>query len=239
MHLEEITMAEFTVGLEKTRTVIIPYGSVEEHGRHLPLSTDTLIAVETLRIVQEKRPVFIAPPLHYGVCTSTRLHPGTISVTPGALRLITVDIMKELHKKGMRNFILVSGHAGGLHMNALRECAEVLVDELEDLKCAVVSPYDLLWNELREIAETENDSHAGEIETSLILAMRPDLVKGTSEEEYPRFPKPLVVRNKLRYWPGGVWGNPEKASVEKGRKVIDLVVEKMIEIIDTVEAHSE
>ncbi len=235
MLIEEITMEEYKKGLEKTRTLIIPYGSVEEHGKHLPLSTDTFIPFEILKMIQKKRTIFIAPPIHYGVCTSTRLHPGTISVSPETLRRLTCDIIKDSYKKGIINFILVSGHAGGLHMNALREVAEVLVDEIDGIRIAVVSPYELLWKELSDLAETENDSHAGEIETSLILALKPDLVKGTSEEEYPNFPKPLLVKDKLKYWPGGVWGNPKKASREKGEKVVDIVVGKMIEIIDKIE----
>lgn len=235
MQIEEITMEEFRKGLKKTKTLIIPYGTVEEHGRHLPLSTDTIIAVEVLRLVEESRKVFIAPPVHYGVCTTTRLHPGTISITPETLRRITLDMVRDSFQKGIKNFILISGHGGGLHMNALKEVAEILVEELKGLRIAVVSPYELLWKELSGIAETENDSHAGEIETSVMLALRPELVKGRSKEEYPSFPKPMVVKDKLKYWPGGVWGNPEKASREKGEQVIALILEKITDIIDMIE----
>ncbi|MEC4684847.1 MAG: creatininase family protein [Nitrospirota bacterium] len=235
MQIEEITMEEFKKGLKKTKTLIIPFGTVEEHGRHLPLSTDTIIAVEVLRLVEDKRKVFIAPPLHYGVCTTTRLHPGTISITPETLRRITLDMVRDSFQKGIKNFILISGHGGGLHMNALKEVAEILVEEIKGIRIAVVSPYELLWKELSGIAETENDSHAGEIETSVMLALRPELVKGTSKEEYPSFPKPLVVKDKLKYWPGGVWGNPGKASREKGEQVIALILEKIIDIIDMIE----
>ncbi len=235
MQIEEITMEEFKKGLKKTKTLIIPFGTVEEHGRHLPLSTDTIIAVEVLRLVEEKRKVFIAPPLHYGVCTTTRLHPGTISITPETLRRITLDMVRDSFQKGIKNFILISGHGGGLHMNALKEVAEILVEEIKGIRIAVVSPYELLWKELSEIAETTNDSHAGEIETSVMLTLRPELVKGTSKEEYPSFPKPMVVKDKLKYWPGGVWGNPEKASREKGEQVIALILEKITDIIDMIE----
>jgi creatinine amidohydrolase len=235
MLIEEITMDDFKRGLKKTKTMIIPFGTVEEHGKHLPLSTDTIIATEVLKIIVERKRVFVAPPIHYGVCTSTSQHPGTISISPDTLRRLTLDIVKDAFRKGMRNIILVSGHGGGLHMNALKEVAEILVVEIEDLKIAVVSPYELLWKEIAEIAHTKNDSHAGEIETSLLMALRPELVKGRSKEEYPNFPKPLVVKEKLKYWPGGVWGNPEKASKKKGQRVIQLIVDKMLEIIERVE----
>jgi len=129
MNIEEITMEEFKKGLRRTRTLVIPFGTVEEHGKHLPLGTDTIIAVEVLRRVKERKKVFIAPPLHYGVCTSTKMHPGTITITPETLRRLTTDIIRDAHLKGIRNFILVSGHGGGLHMNALKEVAEMLVDD--------------------------------------------------------------------------------------------------------------
>ena len=235
MFIEEMTMEEFKKALRKTKTVLIPFGTVEEHGKHLPLSTDTMVAVEALKRVAEKRKVFIAPPIHYGVCTSTRKHPGTITIKPSTLRAITRDIVVDCYEKGLRNFVLVTGHGGGLHINAMKEVAEDLVEELKGIRMAVVCPYNLLWDELSEIAETENDSHAGEIETSLILSIRPELVKGRSKEEYPNFPKPLIVRDKLKYWPGGVWGNPKKATPEKGQRVFELVVDRLIRVIKEVE----
>ena len=235
MFIEEITMEEFKKALRKTKTILIPFGTVEEHGRHLPLSTDTMVAVEALKRVAEKKRVFIAPPIHYGVCTSTRQHPGTITIKPSTLRALTRDIVVDCYNKGLRNFVLVTGHGGGLHINAMKEVAEELVEELKGIKMAVVCPYTILYKELSEIAETENDSHAGELETSLILAIRPELVKGTSKEEYPTFPKPLIVKDKLKYWPGGVWGNPKKATMEKGERVLDIIVKKLIEIIKEVE----
>jgi len=120
-------------------------------------------------------------------------------------------------------------------MYALKEAAEILIEELKGIKIAVISPYDILYNELSALAETPNDSHAGEIETSLVLALAPELVKGRSKEEYPKLPKPFVVKDKRRYWRGGVWGNPGKASKEKGEKAIRLIVNKITGIIDMIE----
>ena len=235
MQIEDITMEDYKRALKRSKTLIVPYGTVEEHGRHLPLSTDTLIIVEILKLLQKKRKVLIAPPIHYGVCTSTSQHPGTIDITPETLRRITLDIVRSAYRKGIRNFILVSGHGGGLHMSAIKEVAEVLVNELMGVKIAVLTPYDSLWKELSALADTENDSHAGEMETSMVLALRPELVKGRSKEEYPKFPKPFVVKDKLKYWPGGVWGNPNKASVEKGDKAVKLILKKLIEVVDRIE----
>ncbi len=236
--LENITMKEFKKYLRQTRTIIFPFGTIEEHGNHLPLNTDSLIIQEVLRLVAKKKKFFLAPIVHYGVCTTTRGHPGTISISSETLRRLSTDLVIEAYKKGLKNFLLISGHGGSLHMSAIKEAAENLVEELKDIRIAVFSPYDVLWKELSEIAETPNDFHAGEIETSIVLHLAPELVKGRAAEEYPNIPKPFIVRDKVKYWPGGVWGNPRKASAEKGKKVIDIMVDKIIEIIDKIEKHS-
>lgn len=235
MLLENMTMADFKKQLKKTKTVIFPFGTVEEHGRHLPLNTDTIIVNELLRRAVKKKKVFLAPPVHYGVCTTTREHPGTISITPATLRRIVLDLVRDAHRKGLRNMILISGHGGGLHMSAMKEAAEMLVDELKGIRIAVVSPMDLFTKELEALTETKNDSHAGEIETALILHLAPELVKGRSKEEYPGLPKPFIVHDKIKYWPGGVWGNPGKATLQKGEKAARIFVKKMVELIERIE----
>ncbi len=131
--------------------------------------------------------------------------------------------------------MLISGHGGSLHMSALKETAEILVEKLRGIKIAVFSPYDLLWKELSELAETANDSHAGELETSMMLYLSPELVKGRAPEEYPKITKPFSVKDKVKCWPGGVWGNPQKASAEKGKKAINLIADKIAEILEDVE----
>lgn len=233
--LENITMNEFKKYLRKTKTIVFPFGTIEEHGRHLPLNTDSLIIQEILKLVAKRRRFFLAPVVYYGVCTSTRDHPGTIGITPETLRRLALDLVMESYKKGLRNFILISGHGGGLHIAALRETAEVLVEKLKGIKIAVLSPYDLLCKELSEVAETPNDSHAGELETSMMLYLSPKLVKGRAAEEYPKIPKPFIVKNKVKYWPGGVWGNPKKASIKKGKKAIKVITDKIIQILEEIE----
>ena len=233
--LENITMSEFKKYLKQTKTIVFPFGTIEEHGSHLPLNTDALIINETLKLVPGEKKFFLAPIVYYGVCTTTRDHPGTISITPETLRLLSKDLVVEAYKKGLRNFLLVSGHGGSLHMSAMKETAEMLVEDLKGIKIAVFSPYDLLWKELSQIAETPDDSHAGELETSMMLYLSPELVKGRAPEEYPKIPKPFTVKDKVKYWPGGVWGNPEKASKEKGERAIKLIAGKIAGILDMVE----
>jgi creatinine amidohydrolase len=233
--LENITMSEFKKYLKKTKTIVFPFGTIEEHGKHLPLNTDSLVIQEALKLVAKKKKFFLAPVVPYGVCTTTKDHPGTISISPETLRRLSFDLVTEAYKKGLRNFLLISGHGGSLHMSALKETAEALVEKMDDIKIAVLSPYDVLWKELSEMSETPNDSHAGELETSIMLHLSPDFVKGRSPEEFPKIPKPLIVKDKMKYWPGGVWGNPNKASSEKGARAVNLIVDKIIEIIEKIE----
>ncbi len=120
-------------------------------------------------------------------------------------------------------------------MGAIKEAAELLVNELEGIRIAALSIYEILPRQAFEIAETDNDSHAGELETSLILYLRPELVKGRDKEQYPGFTKPILVRDKLKYWPGAVWGDPRKADSHKGKKLFDLMVEGFSDLVKRLE----
>ena len=235
MIIEELTMPEFVAGLEKTRTVLIPFGATEEHGPHLPLSTDTLHATEVGRKLAARRPIFIAPPIPYGVCRSTSCHPGTISIRTETLKALAFDIVSSLYGQGLRTFVLLTGHAGGTHLSALIDVGEELLVRFADCRIAVLTEYMLAAKEGRGLIETEGDSHAGEIETSRILHSHPQLVKGTAAREFPDFPPGILVRNKRRYWPGGVWGDPGKASAEKGARLEELVVAALERLIDQLE----
>ena len=239
MLITDLTMDEFAAGLNKTRSVLIPFGSTEEHGSHLPLATDTLHAIEVGRRLAEVRDIFIAPPIHYGVCRSSANHPGTLSISTEALKALTIDVVTALYRQGLRNFILLSGHAGGTHMATLTDAGEVLLQMYPEAKIAVLTEYMLVAKTGRHLIETEGDSHAGEIETSRILHSHPQLVKGTAPREFPNFPSGILVRDKQKFWPGGVWGDPGKASAEKGAELEKLVVTALAELVEQLENWQE
>jgi creatinine amidohydrolase len=119
--------------------------------------------------------------------------------------------------------LILSGHAGSIHIAALNEVGEELLEELREINIAVLSGIDLFLGK-GDLVETEGDSHAGEVETSMMLSIRPELV---------------LVRDKRKYWPGGVWGDPSKASREKGEKMVHLAVDKIIDLVKRVESHEE
>jgi creatinine amidohydrolase len=233
--VEELTMTEFEAGLGRTRTVLLPFGSVEEHGPHLPLSTDTIEAYEVCKKAAQQLPLFVAPPINYGNCRSTACHPGTISISTGTLRALFIDIVTSLRSQGLRYFVALTGHAGGAHKAALQDAGEELIGRYNDIFIAVVSEYDLANEEGRGLIETAGDSHAGEIETSRILHSHPQLVKGSAPREFPAFPPGILVRDKRQYWPGGVWGDPGKATAEKGAKLEQLVVGRLIALVRDLE----
>ena len=236
MLLEELTMPAFEAGLQKTRTVLIPFGSVEEHGQHLPLGTDTFQAADVCRLLAARRPVFVAPAVFYGVCRSTGDHPGTLSIGTETLKALTLDIVRSLYRQGLRNVVLLSGHAGGTHNAALLDAGECLLKELPELRIAVASEYALAYEAGKGLIETAGDFHAGEIETSRMLATRPHLVHGSSPAEMSNFPRFILVRDKRRYWPGGVGGDPARASEEKGRQLQELVVAELEKLVLELEA---
>jgi creatinine amidohydrolase len=236
MLLEEMTMPQVEAGLAAgCRSVYIPFGALEEHGPHLPLSTDTIQAYQVGKRAAELIPLFVAPPIPYGNCRSTNCHPGTISISTTTLRGLLKDLVRSFYRQGFRNMVVLTGHAGGAHRMALQDAGEELLDELSELRIAVVTEYELAKEEGRGIVETPGDAHAGEIETSRIMHSHPCLVQGTAPAEYPSFPVGILVRNKRNYWPGGVWGDPSKATVEKGDRIEELVARKVVELVKALE----
>jgi len=235
MIIEDLTMTEFEAGLEKTRTVLIPFGATEEHGSHLPLATDTLMAQEVGRKIAERRPIFIAPAIPYGVCRSTSEHPGTLSISTATLKSLAMDIVRTLYRQGLRRFILLTGHAGGTHTSTLIDAGEELLRQFEDIRVAVLTEYMLAAKEGRGIIETADDSHAGEIETSRILHSHPHLVKGKGEREYSTFPAGILVRDKRRFWPNGVWGDPTLATADMGARLEEAVIDALDRLVTDLE----
>ena len=119
---------------------------------------------------------------------------------------------------------------------ALQDAGEELIAEIDDINMAVVTEYDLAKEAGAHLVETRGDAHAGEIETSRIMHSHPHLVKGVGTAEYPNFPTGILVRDKRSFWPGGVWGDPGKASAEKGEILESLVADKVVELVKALES---
>ncbi|MBI4799605.1 MAG: creatininase family protein [Desulfarculus sp.] len=236
MLLQHMTMNEFAARRGEVATAILPVGAVEEHGPHLPLGLDAMhawaLAQETARI----KPCLVAPPVWYGLCRSSAQHPGTVGISGDVLRALIHDIGQGLWRQGVHSLCLLTGHAGGTHQACLVEAGEKLL-QTTGLEVACVCVLDLLA-EAREFLECAGDSHAGEVETSLALHLWPELVKGTAAEAYPTFPRFVLVRNKLAHWPSGVWGDPGKASADKGRRILTAEAAALAQVLSDLEART-
>ena len=234
MLLADMTMSEFADIRQEVSGAILPLGVVEQHGPHLPLGLDAMHAGVLAEECAGLHPCFVAPPLYYGLCRSTRLHPGTLSIPAKTLISIVYHVGVSLSDQKIRYLCLLTGHAGGTHQAALVDAGEMLLRDT-GLEVAVVCVLDLL-EDAKEFLECPGDSHAGEVETSLAMHLWPDLVKGAAPEEYPTIPKFVLVRDKVAHWPGGVWGDPGKASAEKGAKILATEAKALAGVMDDLKS---
>jgi creatinine amidohydrolase len=175
-------------------------------------------------------------PLFYGLCRSSAQHPGTVGITGDVLRALIHDIGRDLWRQGVHSLCLLTGHAGGTHQACLVEAGEQLL-QTTGLQVAVVCVLDLL-EQAKLFLECPGDSHAGEVETSLALHLWPELVQGSAEEAYPTFPRFVLVRDKLSHWPTGVWGDPTKASADKGRRILEVEARGLAQVLQELESRA-
>jgi creatinine amidohydrolase len=234
---DELSMKEAGRMAKIGKTIIIPIGSVEEHGDHLPLCTDSIQPEYVALEVARRKHCFVAPPLRYGVCSSARNFPGTVSISFEALHKIVLDVLEEFVRNGFQKILVLSGHAGQSHMTALRLAAEEVItkhahDEADKMpRIMVCSDYDFAY-ELKGRYFSDKDGHAGTIETSRVMSIRPDLVKSKGKRSYPQLPRFELVAHPERYFPSGVIGDPTTASKKKGQTINEYVIENVAKLID-------
>ncbi|MBS7625987.1 creatininase family protein [Candidatus Bathyarchaeota archaeon] len=226
-----MTWKDIQARLMETKTIIIPFGSTEEHGHHLPLSTDTQIAYELAVRVAKKAGVLVAPPICYGVCRRTGSFPGTISLSFETLRLLVRDLVESLYSQGFRDIIFLPGHLGDAQLVGMELSAQEAVKNYGDLNLAIIRLPKIL-EKLPQGLVSEPLGHAGEVETSIMLAISPNQVsmeKATFER--PNFPPHTIIRDSKIFMKSGVMGDATKATVEKGEAILELLVEEISKII--------
>jgi creatinine amidohydrolase len=232
---DELSMKEAEKAAKEGKVVIIPCGSIEEHGTHLPLCTDSLQAEYVALGVARKAGCLVAPPLRYGVCNSTRNFPGTLSISFDSLRSIMTDILEDFIRNGFKRLLILTGHAGRSHMIALKLAAKAVIlhhkNEDDRPRIMVCSDYDFAFD-LRGKEFDDRDSHAGTIESSRVMAIRSDLIKGKGTRNYPNLPRFEIVPDPERYFPSGVMGDPTIASAEKGQRINDYVIEQIVKLVE-------
>jgi creatinine amidohydrolase len=234
--LDELSSKE---AAKNVAVIIFPIGSVEEHGDHLPLGTDSIqpeyIALEAAK----KTGCLVAPPFKYGICNATRNFPGTLTIQFDTLYKVALDVLSELIRNGFSRIIVLSGHAGNSHMVALRLAAQDIVTKNDaaqpekKVRIMVLSDYDFAQEVTLDYAET-NDGHAGTIETSRVMAIKPELVKKKGEAGVWHMPRFEIVAHPENYFPGGVNGDPTSASVENGEKINKYIIERVEELVKII-----
>lgn len=246
--MKTVKMAEMTVldvrnYLKTNKTIIIPYGVVEQHGYHLPLDTDIRNAEIMGGKLAEKLGCIVAPTLNY--CFSGGMLEGTINIKPATFCLIMGDIIESLSTQGFRNFIIVPGHGGSESLIQLKESLRILKWLNTSLKDSMILMLQL-WNFSPTWLKAfqSKDYHAGEIETSLIKYWTPEVVREKivmddpkTAEMFRQDPDAFQVRSCLsdnkdeipttvQYgkMKVGVMGYPERYSTATGKKVNDEIV---------------
>ena len=225
MRLDEMTSAD-VARLRRKPVVLLPVGAVEQHGPHLPLGADILQPDHVLARVAKRTGAILAPAIPYGHVVTSRPFPGSVSVSFDGLRGYVRDVLSDLVRNGFRRIVVVSGHAEGVHMAALRTAAKEVVD-VGGADITVLSDYDIVYDS--KFAEP-GEGHAGKIETSRVLSARPDLVRGRGPRGANRIPRHAVVRDARRYWPG-VTGDPRKATRSLGERIDRHVERELVAIV--------
>lgn len=213
---------------------ILPLGAVEAHGPHLPLVTDSIIAEAIAIEVARRTGAFVLPTLHYGSLWSLRNFPGSISVSAQTLANLIYEIGISLKRHGYRLFVVVNAHIG--NMDAIKEGLRRLIED--GLNVMVVNP-SLILAAAEGVVETprwhKSYYHAEEIETSLVLHLRPELVRmSNAVKEYP--PVPFDFEYTFIPWDeitkSGVLGDPTSATPRKGKIIFEKVVTLVTELIN-------
>lgn len=229
MRIEELTSAEFAELMKKDPVVFLPLGATEAHGRHLPLSTDCIQPEALCEALADRIGGLVMPPLRYGQHSSTRNMPGTMAISFDALRAVITDILDSMERNGVRRAVIVSGHAGTLHMAAIRDAAEGFVRR-SSMRLMVLSDYDIAYKFPVDDKDWP-DGHGGLVETSRILALRPELVK--RDRPRGRFQDKgfMIVADPETCMPEGMAGDATKATAELGKEVNEFILERLLELI--------
>ena len=219
---------------------IIPVGSLEQHGPHLPVMTDWAIASELGKRVAQKMGAFLVPALPVSTCREQMGKKGSVWMEPLTFYQMMTDIIMSLKLQGFKKVGILQCHGGIFIMTPL--VRDLNARNNPDLMVALAYTGDFP-PKLREegILETNTELHAGEGETSKMLAIAPETVHMDRAVDFV----PTVTRPYLNYGsifrasPTGVWGEATKGSAEKGERNLERTAELMVEELNKAFAYME
>jgi creatinine amidohydrolase len=232
--LAELTRSELQRRLPEA-TVVIPIGATEQHGPHLPLMTDHLmaetVALRAAELMPSRVDVLVAPVLPYG-CSSHHLQVGgALSINLRTYIALLVDLGESVAAMGCKRLVLLNGHGG--NEDAMRVAATELVSERRLGMAVVAASYWTIGQAAVATLPFAGPGHAGHFETSCVMAVRPDLPQLDQRFPPDREPRPLAISGEvhgvqIRY-PGiweashGVSDAADQASAELGERTVDAI----------------
>jgi creatinine amidohydrolase len=243
VELAKMTSPETAEALAKAEVALIPVGATEQHGPNMTLETDTAVAYRlALRMATSLYPrAVIAPPLPYGVSYHHMKFPGTMTLSPETFQDVVLEVVESLRRHGLERFFVVDGHAG--NQGAL----DVLMTKLRfqmGIQAAYLFYFTIVDDLMREGAKTERWGHACEIESSMGLALQPDIVRTEALEagklrqpslpysnvmETPRVGVPLSFEEITE---NGALGDARQASETFGQELTEAVVRRSVEFLE-------
>jgi len=207
---------------QKKQIAIIPVGSIEQHGPHLPISTDSDIVTEISLRFSEKINGILLPTINYGI-SDEHFPFFNLSVKKSTLSKMLDDICESLIKNGISKILIINGHYGNLE--SLKGFER---KKKRNRKIKVLSYWKYMDREF---------DHAGNVETSIMLAISKNVkmknakkgfqTDGMSKQEISKINK-LAQKSFPKVTGNGVWGDPTKSSAKLGRKIINEVVNNLV-----------
>ncbi|UCF89957.1 MAG: creatininase family protein [Desulfobacterales bacterium] len=238
----ELTWPDAGERIKAVDVALLPVGSIEQHGPHLPLDTDTFDAEYLARRVaaacSDPQPLML-PAVSYGVSYHHDDFPGTVSISNETLARLVYEIGMSVARHGINKLVIINGHGG--NGPALNYAAQMINRDARIFVC--VDTGETSDVDIASLIETPNDVHAGEIETSTSLAVRPHLVKlDRRAPSVPEFSSRYLDFSSLRgvSWyaytrkisASGVMGDPTRASGQKGAKIWEIMIAHLVAFVE-------
>ena len=247
MLLENMTWPEVKKLNLAKRIVLLPLGSFEQHGPHLPLTTDTDIVTAVARGIERRRAdkVLCLPSLWPGHSTHHLFFPGTLSVSQMPYIQLVIELCRSIANLGAKNVFLLNGHGG--NDVPVRAALRELKSEFPKLKFVFANYWSLAADSIKRIRKSESGGlgHACEMETSLMLHLHPDQVKQKlGRRDGPRhtdsyrkadmlYGRPVYFVNEFHeVTKTGTIGHPDLASAEKGKAFLEAIVNDVLAFVD-------
>ena len=228
--------------VRRDRVVVVgPIAACEQHSLHLPTFTDTILVTGVAEGVEQRLPneVLLLPTMWFGASHHHLRFGGTLSAGVDTHIDLLCDLLTPLLEDGYQRLLLLNGHGGNI--DTMQVALRRLQPHWQDRQLSAASYWDLAAKELAALAEGPRKSmgHACEFETSMIMALRPDLVRREQTKNDPLPDEPAlrglyISEDMKQRTDHGAAGFPELASAEKGKIFLAAAIERTAEVIQAL-----